>query len=172
MLNAAFTSQFVLSCLIGLLVWAAVSDFQSFIIPNRVSFGVLLLYPAHVLAYPAAVHWQFALVMGVIVFLIGCVFFAMKAMGGGDVKLLAVTAMWAGPEYFLEFFVVMGVSGLLLAIFFAARTAMVESATVGQRSLLTMVSDLRHVPIMKLTIPYGVAVAAAGMFTALRLLGL
>lgn len=172
MLNAAFTHQFVISCLIGLLVWASISDFRTFTIPNRVSLCILILYPAHLLANPEPISWGASLGIGAIVFTAGCLLFAMKAMGGGDVKLLAVTAMWAGPAYIFEFFVVIGVAGLILAVVFAARTALADGATTGHRSLLAAVGDIRHVPIMKLTIPYGIAISAAGMFVSLRLLGI
>ena len=172
MLNAAFTHQFVISCLVGLLVWAAVSDFRTFTIPNRVSLCILILYPAHLMANPVPVSWAASLGIAAIVFAAGCMLFAMKAMGGGDVKLLAVTTMWAGPVYIFEFFVVIGIAGLALAVVFAARTALALGATTGQRSLLAVVGDIRHVPIMKLTIPYGVAISAAGIFVSLRLLGI
>ncbi len=172
MFNAAFTHQFVISCLIGLLVWAAVSDFRSFTIPNRVSLCILILYPAHVMSYPAPVFWMASLGMAAIVFAVGCLLFALKAMGGGDVKLLAATTMWAGPTYIFEYFVVTGTAGLILAIIFAARTALAEDASAERRTLLGAVADIRHVPIMKLTIPYGVAISAAGLFVSLRLLGI
>ena len=170
MFSPAFTSQFVISCLIGLLVWAAVSDYRTYTIPNRISLCSLLLYPAYVLTAPAPVAWTFAVVMAVIVFVVGCALFAMNAMGGGDVKLLAVTVLWAGPEHFLEFFIVMGAAGFALAIFFAARAAAADFKIDQPRALLGTVASLRHVPIMKLTIPYGVAVAAAGFYVALGLL--
>ena len=172
MLNAAFTHQFVMSCLIGLLVWAAISDYRTFTIPNRVSLCILILYPAHVLSNPESLPWASSLGIAAIVFFAGCLLFAMKAMGGGDVKLLAVTTMWAGPAHIFEYFVVIGTAGLILAIIFAARTALAEGATAEHRTLLGAVADMRHVPIMKLTIPYGVAISAAGFFVSLRLLGI
>ncbi len=171
MLNAAFTHQFVISCLVGLLVWAAISDYRTFTIPNRVSLCILILYPAHVMSYPAPVFWTASLAMAAVVFAVGCLLFAMKAMGGGDVKLLAVTTLWAGPAYIFEYFVVTGTAGLILAIVFAARTALADGATAEHRTFLGAVADIRHVPIMKLTIPYGVAISAAGLFVSLRLLG-
>lgn len=172
MLNAAFTHQFVISCLIGLLVWAAISDYRSFTIPNRVSLGILILYPAHVMSYPAPTFWLVSLGMAAIVFAVGCLLFAMKAMGGGDVKLLAATTMWAGHTHILEYFVVTGIAGLILAIVFAARTALADGVKAEHRTLLGAVANIRHVPIMKLTIPYGVAISAAGLFVSLRLLGM
>ncbi len=172
MLNAAFTHQFVISCLVGLLVWAAVSDYRSFTIPNRVSLCILILYPAHVMSYPEPISWGASLSIAAIVFFAGCLLFAMKAMGGGDVKLLAATTMWAGPTHIFEYFVVTGIAGLILAIVFAARTALADGDTAEHRTLLAAVADIRHVPIMKLTIPYGVAISAAGLFVSLRLLGI
>ena len=81
-----------------LLAMAALSDFRSYVIPNRLCVAILVLYPAHVLASSAPVDWVSGLTAGGIVFGVGLVMFAFRLAGGGDVKLMAAAGVWAGLE--------------------------------------------------------------------------
>src|SRR5690606_25919442 len=47
----------LIQALAALLVWAAISDLRRFVIPNRVSLSIALLYPAYVLSAPQPVDW-------------------------------------------------------------------------------------------------------------------
>jgi len=71
--------------------------------------------------------------------------FALRMMGGGDVKLLTVLALWIAPALFLKLLIIMallgGVLTLVLAVWHKAR---------GRRD--------------RLAIPYGVAISAAGLW--------
>lgn len=160
----------------GLLLWAAWSDFTRFIIPNAVSLALVALYPIHVLTAPVEVYWAFAVVMAVAVFLVGFMMFVLGAMGGGDVKLMAACTLWVGPVHLVEFLIVMVATSALLALYAAVRLAMEEAATpegaqaagsgaaTRQRPAFhKWVLNLRYVPLTKLTVPYGVAIAAGGM---------
>ena len=72
--------------------------------------------------------------------------FAINAMGGGDVKLLTALALWIRPEAFLYLLIFMALIGGLLTIVFGAWHVMRR-----QRD--------------KLAVPYGVAIALAGIWT-------
>ena len=80
-----------------LLVYGAICDVVTFEIPNFISVvGVLLFFPATLGA-----HWEFSqivqhLLAGGVVLLVGISFFVMNVLGGGDVKVLAVAAVWSG----------------------------------------------------------------------------
>ncbi len=154
---------------LALLLWVAVSDFRDFVIPNRLVLALVALYPAHVIASAQPVQWLMSVGIGVAVFLVGTAFFAFKAMGGGDVKLLGVSVMWAGMDLFFPFFVVVVVSGFVLALVVALRSSLADVKPDGGRSLVIAVAGLRHAPLLKLTIPYGVAIAAGGMYVGGRL---
>jgi prepilin peptidase CpaA len=66
-------------------------------------------------------------------------------MGGGDVKLLTALALWIAPALFFNLIIMMALVGGILAVVFGAW----------------------HLPARqrdKLAIPYGVAIATAGLW--------
>jgi prepilin peptidase CpaA len=69
----------------------------------------------------------------------------LRAMGGGDVKLLTALALWIAPLLFLKLLIVMALVGGVLTLGFGAWHVMRR-----QRE--------------KLAIPYGVAIAMAGLW--------
>ena len=71
--------------------------------------------------------------------------FALKVMGGGDVKLLTALALWITPYHFMELLLVMALAGGALTI------VMVGWHTIRRER-------------DKLKIPYGVAIAFGGLW--------
>jgi prepilin peptidase CpaA len=167
---AYFIDHVVIAAFLGLLLVAALSDFRDYLIPNRIVGALLLLYPAHVLASPHPVDWQVALIVGGITFVAGFVLFLFKGMGGGDVKLLTAVALWAGAPHFMAFTVITLIGALVLATALAARLAADGARTAEGFSLGTFFGALRFSPILKMTVPYGVAIATGGMYVGARLL--
>lgn len=72
--------------------------------------------------------------------------FAIGAMGGGDVKLLAAIALWFAPLAYLKFLFLTALIGGVLTILFAG------FHVIRRRK-------------EKIAIPYGMAIAAAGLWT-------
>ena len=167
---AHFIDHVVIAAFMGLLLVAAVSDYRDFLIPNRIVGALLMLYPAHVLASPQPVLWQIALIVAGITFVAGFVLFLFKGMGGGDVKLLTAVALWAGAPHFMAFTIITLIVALMLATVLAARIAANGARTPEGFSFGTFVGALRFSPILNMTVPYGVAIAAGGMFVGARLL--
>lgn len=159
---------FVLAALVVMLIAIAAVDFRHFKIPNRFVIAVALLYPLHVLSSPNPVHWDYGLASGVIMFVIGAFFFAAKMMGGGDVKALTVVSMWAAPLYLMEFLIVTLAGAVVLAFVMAGRYAF-DGARAQGGSIGTAILNFRHVPILKMSVPYGVGVAAGGLYVVGRL---
>lgn len=132
---------------IALLV-AAFTDIRRRQIDNWLNAAVALGAPAFWWASGLSV-WpdmviQVALALATFVALAGL--FALKLMGGGDVKLLSALALWLAPMTFLKLLVVMSLLGGLLTIIFA-----------GWHYTVTRKRDAK--------IPYGVAIASAGLIT-------
>ncbi len=151
----------------GVLVWAAVQDFLSLRISNWTTLAVLALYPVHVLSAAQMVDMPMALAIGGLVFLVGFVLFHFKLFGGGDVKLFAAVALWAGAPLVLGFLLTVAVVGGLLAMM----TMTPLRLLLPYMAVATRVKvDLAH--LMQLQIPYGVPIAAGGLFVAARLLHL
>ena len=146
--------QAVLWLFAGLLGWAALRDVRNYLIPNRLVIAICALYPAQVLASPAGVDWLPALAVGVATFAVTFILFSRGYMGGGDAKLMAAAALWAGPELALPFVFVTALAGGLLSLLM----------------LLPMRLRSGEVAVARVPVPYGVAISAGGLFVAMRLL--
>jgi prepilin peptidase CpaA len=180
------TAIFVVALTIftALLLWAAVSDYRRYIIPNQVSLGALALFPVYVMSAPEPVAWVFALVMAAVFFVVGFAMYLLRAMGAGDAKLLPVVMLWVGPKDFSAFMIVLLGGSLVLAGVIGVRTALDqmraserEAATGGTAVAVSalarfgrLLAELRHVPFLKIQVPYGVAIAAGGIWVALNAL--
>jgi len=139
----------------GLLLAAAWGDAARYLIPNRLSLAILGVYPFFVAAahfsagsYPN-VNWLGGLIVGMAVLAAGILLFARGWVGGGDVKLLASASVWAGPALVFDLLVTMALSGGVLAVL-----VMLRGRNDAGRAL-----------------PYGIAIAAGGVYVALRLAG-
>lgn len=155
------------------LVWAAAGDARRLLIPNRLVIGIVALYPVFVLAAPGNVAWLPALGIGLAAFAMGALLFACGCAGGGDVKLLAAVALWAGPDLIAPLLIVTAFTGGLVAI----------AVSRPVRALIRRLSPLSPMPqgtaqgttaaaLPALTsgpVPYGIAIACGGLFVAQRL---
>ena len=146
MLDDPFKYGLLAALAIALLV-AAVTDLRSRHIGNWLNGGIALAAPLFWWASDLALWPDIALQLGVALatFAVLAALFALKAMGGGDVKLLTALALWIAPMLFLKLLIVMALVGGVLTLVFGARNIMRR-----QRD--------------KLQIPYGVAIAMAGLW--------
>ena len=130
------------------LLFAGFTDLRSRKIDNWLNAGIALAAPlfwwASGLALWPDVAIQLGIAAGTFAVLTGL--FALGAMGGGDVKLLGALALWIAPWPFFKLVIMMALIGGVLTILFAAWHIMRR-----QRD--------------KLAIPYGVAIAMAGLWT-------
>ena len=151
----------------GVLIWAAVQDLFTLRISNWTTLAVLALYPVYVLSASPMVALPMALAIGGLVFLVGFVLFHFKYFGGGDVKLLAAVALWAGAPLVLGFVLTVGVvGGMLATVSMTPLRMLLPYMAAATRSKV----DMAH--LMQLQIPYGISIAAGGLFVATRLLHL
>ena len=131
---------------IALLV-AAFTDLRHRRIGNWLTAAIALAAPAFWWASGLSLWPEVAMQLGVALatFAVLAVLFALRAMGGGDVKLLTALALWIEPDLFLKLLIMMALLGGVLTIGFSAWHIMKR-----QRE--------------KLAIPYGVAIALAGLW--------
>ena len=146
MLDDPFKYGLLAALAIALLV-AAVTDLRSRQIGNWLNGGIALAAPLFWWANGLALWPDVALQLGVALgtFAVLAALFALKAMGGGDVKLLTALALWIEPMLFLKLVIVMALVGGVLTLVFGAWHIMRR-----QRE--------------KIAIPYGVAIAMAGLW--------
>lgn len=153
-------------CFFAVLVLAIAGDVRTLRIPNALCLALLVLYPVHVLSAAQPVAWLPALGVAGVVFLAGLTAFAGGCVGGGDVKLLTVVALWAGPGLILETLLYTGLIGGALA------TVMITPLRfpVASASELLHLQSVRNIMLGR-NLPYGVAIAgAAGLVIGSRLL--
>jgi prepilin peptidase CpaA len=121
MFNGAFTDVLLLA-LAAILVVAAVIDFRTLTISNRLNLTVALLAPVYWVSIALspwpdiAVH----LAAGAAVFVLLAGAFYAGMMGGGDVKLAAALALWFPPLGTIHFLVIMSIAGGVLTLAFLA----------------------------------------------------
>lgn len=132
---------------IALLV-AAFTDIRRRQIDNWLNAAIALAAPAYWWAAGLSLWPDIAMQVGLAAatFLVLAGLFALRLMGGGDVKLLSALALWLAPGMFVKLLVIMSLLGGFLTIVFAA-----WHYTVTRRR------DAK--------IPYGVAIACAGLIT-------
>lgn len=129
-------------------------DVTRFIIPNLLVGGLLLAYPVAVILSPVAVDWKMALVGMLGVFALGYVIFALRVMGGGDVKLIIVLSLWVGLEKLVVFGFNFALMGGAFAIFLLLARKIIYAAIGNARKLPRILRN-------KEPVPYGVAIAGA-----------
>ena len=162
---SAGTEQFTILAFAGLLIAAAASDWRSMTVPNRYSLALAGLFPSYVLASGIEADWVGSLIYAAIAFAVGFLLFILRVCGGGDVKLFAAVALWAGPAYFVPMLFYTTVSGGLMAL------GMWLHHKFNRRALpasLTYASSEES--FAKQPMPYAVAIAVGGLFVALQLL--
>jgi prepilin peptidase CpaA len=142
------------------LAFAAVNDLITMTIPNRVS--AILLGSFIIVAPFTGMDWQtfgMSLLAGLVILAACFAFFAMNAMGGGDAKILAASAVWFGFNISLTLFMVYVafIGGLLTIAIIVIRSRSQEIMAVG----LPIPNSL----LVAKKIPYGIAIAIAGLLT-------
>ena len=137
------------------LIWAASTDLKDRRIPNIQPLIILGLFCILALfqlitgnAVMQALIWP--VLAGTLVLAFCIVLFALKLMGGGDVKLMAVMALIAGPAYSLSFLFFTAISGGLIAL-----------VMVINKHLIARNNEPPKVP-------YGVAIMAGGIWVCFQ----
>jgi prepilin peptidase CpaA len=149
---------------IGIFGAAAYADIRTRRIPNELVVALLALaaFRIAVTGDPAAA--LYTLVAGAALFVATFLLFWRGLLGGGDVKLMVATAFLVGYHDVLGFLFVMSLSGGLMAVAILAgnRLGWRRAATPAEQAL-----EASAETSARLTVPYGVAIAAAGIMTLL-----
>ena len=147
----------ILLVLAGIVTWAAITDLIHSIIPNTANTAIFVLWVVWVVTgAPASVLYSVLIGLGVFVF--GAVLFHFGQMGGGDVKLLTVLSIWAGPAEVIVFLIHVALAGGLLTVLWTMHLRFVAPA-FGRIAE----AEGRRV------VPYGVAIAAGAYLLIARL---
>ena len=145
----------ILIAIAGLvLLYSAYSDIRYRILPDTLS---LILISLAVVRWSWAgdwsgLGWSFACALGL--FVLSAAAFARGWLGGGDVKLMTATSFFVGTNSFLSFIVTMSFVGGGLSLLVLLQILVRRVRTMGQPRVV----EVQH------TVPYGAAIALAGLF--------
>jgi prepilin peptidase CpaA len=144
------------------LVGAAISDILWLRIPNWLSALLAVWFVVYaVIAGVAIEAIALRLGLGASALLIGFALYSFGLLGGGDVKLIAASAIWVGPHELMMFLLLVAISGgvLAAALFFVRKSYFPSPGwLLGKRWYVRLISDGDG-------IPYGVAICAGGLLT-------
>lgn len=129
------------------LLFAAFTDLKRRQIDNWLNAAIALGAPVFWWSAGLSLWPDVAIQLGVATaaFAVFAGLFALRMMGGGDVKLLTALALWITPYHFMQLLLVMALAGGALTIVMAAWHVMRRERD-------------------KLKIPYGVAIAFGGLW--------
>jgi prepilin peptidase CpaA len=138
---------------------AGAMDLLTMTIPNRITLGLAIGFV--VAAFWAQLGLQELashLGAGLLMLGVGILMFSRGWFGGGDAKLLAAAALWFGFEGLLQYLLLVSISGGVLVL-----------AILAYRNMPPTLWMHRHDWAMRLHarasgIPYGIALAAAGLW--------
>ena len=143
----------------AMMAFAAASDLFTMTISNRVSLILIAGFLA--MALLTGMPWQVIgmhMLAGMMVLVITFTLFALGWIGGGDAKLAAATALWLGWSQLLEYAVYSSLLGGLLTIaLLSLRGAPLHPPFLMREGWYARMTDA------KTGIPYGIALAAAGL---------
>jgi prepilin peptidase CpaA len=146
-----------------LLITAGTSDVLSLRIPNWLTALTALLFFPMAFATAMPLHeFELHVAVGVVLFLIGFLFFQLGLFGGGDAKLMAAAGLWFGSAQALPFLFITAMAGGVLAL------------CVGLWSIISMHWDIyssdvrlaslgKRIMALKPNVPYGLAFAVGGI---------
>lgn len=167
----------------ALLIWAAVSDYRTMLIPNWIPLSILGLFAAYQITQgmmdlsSTAVPLVPSLIAGGVTLVVFTILFALNWVGGGDVKLISAMAFWAG-NFIGEFIIIMAlVGGLVAVLFFFKQTHKTDSEVkvdVLATEDATKSQDLEEFKkkkgVKNTHIPYGIAISVAGLFVVNKII--
>ncbi len=158
----------VLAVAVGILVIVAYEDVRTRRIPNALSLATAGLGLARIALAAEVIDAGSTLAAAIIVFAITFALFQRGAIGGGDAKILPATVLLIGYRELLGFLFLMSLCGGVLALATLAAERLDRSfrrLPRGAHVSSTGQSDRGRVASKRSTVPYGVAVATAGVIT-------
>ena len=153
---------------IGLLAVIAYGDMRTRRIPNVLSLAIAILGLLRIILGHDPVAAGHTLAAGTAIFIAAFLLFWYGAIGGGDTKLVAATALLVGYHDLFGFLFVMSACGGALTLAMLARDRLRPRLRLRVRRARTPFATETAECVAaaaRATVPYGVAIAAAGVVT-------
>jgi prepilin peptidase CpaA len=155
---------------IGILLTIAYGDVRTRRIPNALAASIAMLGLVRMMLAANSVEAGHTLVASVPVFTAGFLLFWRGVLGGGDAKLIGAMALLIGSHDLFEFFLLMSVCGGALAFAILVRRRFCSRHRhLSQEAAARFTTECAGAsrPQAQPTVPYGVAIAAAGVVVLL-----
>lgn len=159
-LAAPFMHWIALLAVVAALVAAAITDAATYIIPHRYPAAVALAFAVYAIGKPMPV-WLHGIEAAALLLAIGVLLFERGMLGGGDVKLMAASALWAGFDQLPLMLLVTSLAGGALALAHLSPLRRLMPARPGTAPAVDLRSRMRQ------PIPFGIAIAVGGVAVAL-----
>ena len=140
--------------------YAIVSDIRELRVPNWIPIALVLGFAPYAIWSWNELQLPMRLVVVAIIFCISFIFYYMRLLGGGDVKLLSSISLWVAPVDILAFVILMGLIGAALAL-----ALMLMRKLFGRDGPLARVRVPPSVArcMRQGVCPYGAAIGLAGL---------
>jgi len=140
------------------MAFAAANDLFTMKIPNRISLALIGGFVAIALMTRMPLEMLgLHVVIALAVLIATFTLFWLNMLGGGDAKLMAAGALWMGPDHIIEFVAYVTIFGGILAV------AMLGYRNFLPANALPLPAWARRLHRTGEGIPYGIAIAAAGL---------
>jgi prepilin peptidase CpaA len=143
----------------ALVIFGALRDLTSYIIPNWISALLILGFAPAALAMGLSVPAMgLHLAVGVGALVIGMAMFALNWIGGGDAKLFAASALWLGWPASTDFVLVTAIAGGVLTFaLLGLRSPMIRPYILSGPGWVGRLAEPKG------DLPYGVAIAVGAL---------
>jgi prepilin peptidase CpaA len=150
---------------IGILAIIAFGDVRTRRIPNVLIGAIAILSLIRIILLHDAVAAGYTFVAGAAIFAGGFLLFWRDVLGGGDAKLLAAMTLLIGYHDLFGFLFLMSLCGGTLGLAILARDKLRPRLRRPSQSASTAFPTEATAGLARSTVPYGVAIAAAGIIT-------
>jgi len=142
----------------ALMVFAASSDLLTMTISNRLSLALAgSFFPLTIVIGMSLPAIGMHLAAAALVLAVCFGFFSMGWMGGGDAKLAAVTALWFGFDYLLDYLIYAALFGGALTLLLIQFRKLPLPEALARQSWILRLHETGG------GVPYGIALAAAAL---------
>lgn len=158
----------ILAAAVGICTMVAYQDMRTRRIPNALTLAMAMLGLARIGLAQDVAAGGCTLAAAMMIFVVVLALFRCGIIGGGDAKMITATVLLIGHRQVIGFLFLMSLCGGILALASLATAKLDPSARRFQRAALALSTpriDRYRIAQKRPTVPYGVAVAAAGVIT-------
>jgi prepilin peptidase CpaA len=153
----------VVAVAIGVLLAIAYGDLLTRRIPNLLAAAIAMLGLTRLMLTANFAEAGLTLAASAVVFTGGFLLFWRDVIGGGDAKLIGAVAILIGFDGLVDFFLLMSVCGGALAVAILVHSRLRSRRRhLSQKVIALKCADGSRLAVRP-TVPYGVAIAAAGI---------